>query len=41
MISSNKFEKIKIIKSFQRRFRPQLISGVFDKECYQILKTLI
>ena len=41
MISSNKFEKIKIIKSFQRRFRPQLISGVFDKECFQILKTLI
>ncbi len=30
----------KIIKSFQRRFRPELINGVLDKECFMILKSL-
>ena len=34
-------EKIKIYKNFQRRFRPKLIRGIVDKECYAILKTLI
>lgn len=31
----------KIIKSFQRRFRPGLINGKVDKECVEILKSLI
>ena len=30
----------KIVKSFQRRFRPELINGVIDKECFMILKSL-
>ena len=34
-------EKIKIYKSFQRRFRPQLITSIVDKESYAILKSLI
>ena len=34
-------EKVKILKNFQRRFRPQLISSIVDKECYYILKSLI
>ena len=34
-------EKIKIYKNFQRRFRPQLISSIVDKESYTILKSLI
>tara|TARA_B100001115_G_C15539251_1_gene256304 strand:- start:62 stop:580 length:519 start_codon:yes stop_codon:yes gene_type:complete len=34
-------ERKKVIKSFQRRFRPNLINGIIDKECYEILKTLI
>ena len=37
---SNSIELKKIIKSFQRRFRPQLINGVIDKECLMILKSL-
>ena len=40
-ISKKKDDKIRIYKNFQRRFRPQLISSVVDKECYTILKTLI
>ena len=36
-----KSEKIKIIKNFQRRFRPELINGIIDKECSLILKSLI
>jgi len=34
-------EKIKIYKSFQRRFRPQSITSIVDKESYAILKSLI
>ena len=39
--SKNNKEKIKIYKSFQRRFRPKLISSVVDQESYEILKSLI
>ena len=35
-----KFRK-KIIKSFQRRFRPELVNGKLDKECLEIIKSLI
>ena len=31
----------KIIKSFQRRFRPELVIGKLDKECLEIIKSLI
>ena len=34
-------DKIKILKNFQRRFRPELISSIVDKECDAILKSLI
>ena len=37
----NSYQKIKIYKNFQRRFRPQNISGIVDKESYAILKSLI
>ena len=36
----NSMQLKKIIKSFQRRFRPQLINGIIDKECFMILKSL-
>ncbi len=40
--SSNKtYEKIKIYKNFQRRFRPQIISSIVDQETYAIIKSLI
>ena len=40
--STNKsYEKIKIYKNFQRRFRPQIISSTVDQESYAILKSLI
>ena len=40
--STNKsYEKIKIYKNFQRRFRPQIISSTVDQETYAILKSLI
>ena len=39
--TNNSTDKIKILKSFQRRFRPELISSIVDKECYEILKSLI
>ena len=39
--SKNNKEKIKIYKSFQRRFRPQLISSIVDQESYEIIKSLI
>ena len=32
--------EIKIIKAFQRRFRPEYISGVIDQECLLIAKNL-
>ena len=31
----------KLIKSFQRRFRPELVNGKLDKECLEIIKSLI
>ncbi len=39
--SRNAKDKIKIYKSFQRRFRPELVSSIVDRECYAILKSLI
>ncbi len=40
--STNKpYEKIKIYKNFQRRFRPQIISNIVDQESYEIIKSLI
>tara|TARA_B100002019_G_C21238631_1_gene584181 strand:+ start:826 stop:1551 length:726 start_codon:yes stop_codon:yes gene_type:complete len=36
----NCLDKKKIIKSFQRRFRPNLVSGKIDHETYGILKSL-
>ncbi len=39
--TKNSSQKVKIYKNFQRRFRPQLISSIVDKECYAILKSLI
>ena len=33
-------KKIKLIKAFQRRFRPELINGKIDKECLIIAKKL-
>ena len=41
MVSKKKSDKIKILKNFQRRFRPQLINNFVDKECYEIIKSLI
>ena len=34
-------DKKKIIKSFQRRFRPNLVNGTIDLQTYSILKSLI
>ena len=39
--TSKKNELKKIVISFQRRFRPELIDGKIDKECFEIIKTLI
>ena len=39
--TKNSKEKIKIYKNFQRRFRPELISSVVDKESFFIIKSLI
>ena len=36
--SSKEFKKI--IKSFQMRFRPELVNGKIDLECYRIAKSL-
>ena len=38
--TSKKKELKKIICSFQRRFRPELIDGKIDRECLEIVKTL-
>ena len=38
---SKKVEIKKVVKSFQRRFRPELIDGKLDMECLEIIKTLI
>ena len=37
---SNSKELIKIIKVFQMKFRPELIDGKLDLECYEIAKSL-
>ncbi len=37
----NYVDKKKIIKSFQRRFRPDLVSGKIDFQTYSILKSLV
>jgi len=37
----NTYELKKIIKSFQRRFRPESINGKLDRECLEIAKSLI
>ena len=39
--TSKRSELKKIISSFQRRFRPELINGKVDRECFEILKSLI
>ena len=39
--TSKKNELKKIVRSFQRRFRPELIDGKIDRECLEIVKTLI
>jgi len=39
--TSKKNELKKIVNSFQRRFRPELINGKIDKECFKIAKSLI
>jgi len=38
-IKKSKYQK-KLIEAFQRRFRPELISGIIDKECFFIAKNL-
>ena len=40
-LSKKPLDRIKILKSFQRRFRPQLINGLADEECYLILKSML
>ena len=39
--TKNSSDKVKTYKNFQRRYRPELISDIVDKECYAILKSLI
>ena len=34
-----KYQK-KLIEAFQRRFRPELISGIIDKECFFVAKNI-
>ena len=36
----NKLFLIKTIKSFQRHFRKELISGLLDEECFMIARNL-
>lgn len=36
----SKTDKNNLIKAFQRRFRPELIDGKIDEECFLIAKTL-
>lgn len=38
---SNLADLKKIVKSFQRRFRPELVDGIIDKECFKIIKSLV
>ncbi len=37
---NNSQELIKIIKTFQMRFRPELVDGKIDLECFEIIKSL-
>ena len=37
---NNSKELIKIIKIFQMRFRPELVDGKIDLECFEIIKSL-
>ena len=39
--TSKKNELKKIINTFQRRFRPELVNGKIDRECFEIAKSLI
>ncbi len=39
--TNNPKERIQIYKSFQRRFRPNIISGIVDQESYAIINSLI
>ena len=39
--SKKPLDRIKILKSFQRRFRPELINGLADEECYLIIKSML
>ena len=39
-IPKNLIDKTKVYKSFQRRFRPELISNFVDEECKAILKSI-
>ena len=41
MKTEKNFERIKLLKNFQRRFRPNLINNFVDEECYKIIKSLI
>ena len=41
MKTEKNFERIKLLKNFQRRFRPNLINNFVDEECYKIIKALI
>ena len=36
----SKINLVKLVKSFQRRFRPELINGKIDKECLVIAQKL-
>ena len=40
-LSKKPLDRIKILKSFQRRFRPELINGLADEECYLIIKSML
>ena len=37
---NNSKELLKIIKTFQMRFRPELVDGKIDLECFEIIKSL-
>tara|TARA_B100000579_G_scaffold200161_1_gene163641 strand:+ start:1475 stop:2194 length:720 start_codon:yes stop_codon:yes gene_type:complete len=40
LIKSENHKLIKLIKAFQRRFRPELINGKIDKECLEIVNKI-
>ena len=39
--TSEKKYSIFLVKAFQRRFRPELVNGIIDKECFIISKNLL